>query len=121
MRDPLVDLPPGLPVELDPSLAPARAAILRAAADLRRVPDETLDRPRRWRPLDLEDVELRYGAYRVVERLLAGYGRLEALIVGRDPGVLDARFADGTDARRIAVGAIDEIGETVARMPAAGR
>ena len=69
MPDPLIDLPPGPPVALDPSVLDARDAVLRAAADLLRVPEDTLDRPWRWRPLDLEDVELRYGAYRIIERL----------------------------------------------------
>jgi len=83
MRDPLVDLAPGPSVALDPAVVDARVAILGAVGDLLDVPDETLDRPWRWRPLDPEDIELRYGIYRALERLEEAGG---AIARGRADG-----------------------------------
>ncbi len=83
MRDPLIDLAPATPVPLHPSLAVARRGLAAVVADLLAVPDEALDRPWRWRGTDPDDIELRYGIYRIHERFEEAVG---AIAVGRAGG-----------------------------------
>jgi hypothetical protein len=87
MRDPLIDLAPGPPVALDPAVLEARAGIVAAVGDLLLVSDDALDRPWRWRPSDPHEIELRYGAYRILERLEEA------------AGAIDRGRADGAGAR----------------------
>ena len=56
---------------------------LTGAADLLAVADASLDDPWRWRATDPEDVELRYGLYRIHERLEAAIGAIEVGRAGR--------------------------------------
>jgi hypothetical protein len=78
--DPLIDWPPAPAVPLDPAIGPARERVLAAATDLLAIADEALERPWRWRPADAEDVELRYGVYRMIERLDEAAA---AIVIGR--------------------------------------
>ena len=69
MHDPLIDLATVPPVPLDPAVHAARESLRNAVGDLSAVPDGSLDGPWRWRPTDADDLERRYGFYRIHERL----------------------------------------------------
>ncbi len=81
MADPLIDLATVPPIPLHPAGLEARQPLTRSVADLLAVADTSLDDPWRWRATDPQDVELRYGLYRIHERLEAAIGAIE---VGRD-------------------------------------
>jgi len=83
MTDPLIDLATVPPIPLHPAVLAARQPLARCVADLLTVADASLDDPWRWRPADPEDVELRYGLYRIHERLETAIGTIE---VGRAHG-----------------------------------
>ena len=83
MHDPLIDMATVPATPLHPALVAARGPLTAAVHDLPAVPDTVLDAPWRWRPSDLEDVELRYGFYRITERLEAA---ITAIEVGRAAG-----------------------------------
>jgi hypothetical protein len=55
---------------------------------------------------------------RVIRMILAAYGRLEALIVGRRPDILAQRFASGADATSIVTIAMADLVETADRVRA---
>lgn len=80
VHDPLTELAtvPGTP--LHPAVLAARLPLERAVRDLLAIRDDQLDGLWRWRPTDLDDVELRYGAYRIHERL---EGAIGAIALGR--------------------------------------
>jgi hypothetical protein len=80
MNDPLIDLATVSPTPLHAALPGVRGSVRRIAADLLAVPDDTLERDWRWRPVDQTDVELRYGFYAIHETLEAAAG---AIAVGR--------------------------------------
>ena len=80
MADPLIDLATVPPIPLHPAVLAARQPLARSVADLLTVADASLDDPWRWRATDPEDVELRYGLYRIHERLEEAIGTIE---VGR--------------------------------------
>lgn len=86
MRDPLTELATVPATPLHPAVVAVRRPLAGVVADLLTVPDEALDGLWRWRPTDLDDVELRYGFYRIHERL-------EEAIRGMAPG-----HAEATDA-----------------------
>jgi hypothetical protein len=69
MNDPLAELTTNPRVPLPEPIPRARAAILAAVDDLLAVPDAALERPWRWRPGDEIDADVRYGFYRIHERL----------------------------------------------------
>jgi DinB superfamily len=83
MADPLIDLATVPSIPLHPAVLAARQPLTRSVADLLTVADASLDDPWRWRATDLEDVELRYGLYRIHERLEEAIGTIE---VGRAGG-----------------------------------
>jgi hypothetical protein len=69
MHDPMIELATVPATPRHPAVPAARPVLGGAVADLLTVPDETLKTPWRWRATDPVDNELRYGAYRIVERL----------------------------------------------------
>jgi hypothetical protein len=77
MQDPLIDLATVPPIPLHPAVVAARGPLERVAADLLAIPDARLDQAWRWRPTDPEEIELRYGIYRIHERLEAAIGAIE--------------------------------------------
>ena len=83
MADPLIDLATVPPTPLHPAVLAARQPLARSVADLLTVADASLEDPWRWRATDPEDVELRYGLYRIHERLEEAIGTIE---VGRADG-----------------------------------
>ncbi len=80
MDDPLIAFATIPPIPVHPAVIAARQPIGRVVSDLLAVPDEALEDAWRWRPSDVDDVELRYGVYRIHERLEAAIGAIE---VGR--------------------------------------
>jgi hypothetical protein len=85
MHDPLIELATVPPTPIHPAVLAARSAVARIAADLLDVPDRTLDSSWRWRATDPDDVELRYGFYRVHERFESAIG---TITVGRSGAAL---------------------------------
>ena len=69
MHDPLAELPTTPRVPVAEPLHRARAAIRAAVADVVAVPDTALERPWRWHADDPDDLDIRYGLYRLHERL----------------------------------------------------
>ncbi|HEU0237282.1 MAG TPA: DinB family protein, partial [Candidatus Limnocylindrales bacterium] len=69
MHDPLAELPTTPRVPIAEPLRRARTAIRTAVADMVAVPDAALERPWRWHPDDPDDLDVRYGLYRLHERL----------------------------------------------------
>ena len=69
MHDPLAELPTTPRVPVAEPLRRARAAIRAAVADVVAVPDTALERPWRWHADDPDDLDVRYGLYRLHERL----------------------------------------------------
>src|SRR6476620_9771653 len=80
MADPLIDFATVPPVPIHPAVLAARGPLTGAISDLLAVADASLEDACRWRATDPEDVELRYGLYRIHERLEAAIGAID---VGR--------------------------------------
>jgi hypothetical protein len=83
VRDPLTDLATVPPIPIHPAVVAARLRLAQVVDDLRAVPDASLDTMWRWRSTDTEDVELRYGLYRIGERIEEAISAIE---VGRAEG-----------------------------------
>ena len=83
MADPLIDLATVPPIPLHPAVLAARQPLAGAVAALLTVADTSLDDPWRWRATDPEDVELRYGLYRIHERLETAIGTIAVGRAGR--------------------------------------
>lgn len=80
VHDPLTELANVPATPLHAAVLAARIPLERAVADLLAIRDDRLDGPWRWRPGDLDDVEVRYGLYRIHERLEGAVG---AIALGR--------------------------------------
>ncbi|MEP6638869.1 MAG: DinB family protein, partial [Chloroflexota bacterium] len=79
MDDPLIDLATVPPVPLPPAAQAARGPLAGVVADLLAIPDRALDRPWRWLPSDIdESVDVRYGLYRIHERMEAANAAITA-------------------------------------------
>jgi hypothetical protein len=83
MRDPLTELATVPAVPLHPAVVAARAPLAALIADLLAVPDEALERRWRWLPSDIDELDVRYGIYRVHERFESA---IAAITVGRGGG-----------------------------------
>jgi DinB family protein len=83
MHDPLTELATVPTTPLHPAVLAARTPLASVVANLLAVPDGKLENPWRWRPTDPDDVELRYGFYRIHERLEAA---VTAITLGRADG-----------------------------------
>ncbi len=83
MHDPLTELATVPAVPLHPAVVAARAPLAAVVADLRAIPDETLERRWRWLPSDIDELDVRYGLYRVHERLESA---IAAIVTGRGDG-----------------------------------
>ena len=83
MNDPMIDLAAVAPTPLHPAVHAQRQRLRGVVRDLVAVTDDRLDDPWRWRPVDREPVELRYGFYWIHEQL-------EAAIAAIDTGRSDA-------------------------------
>lgn len=77
MHDPLIELATVPAVPLHPVIIAARASLAAAVADLSAIRDATLEGPWRWRPTDRGDFDVRYGIYRIHERLETAIGAIE--------------------------------------------
>jgi hypothetical protein len=71
MNDPLIELTPGPGIAPAPAILAARAALEATWAELVTVPDSVLEEAWRWRSDDPADADIRYGFYRIHERLEA--------------------------------------------------
>lgn len=78
MHDPLTELATVPAVPLHPALLDARASLAATIADLGAIPDGSLERPWRWRSTDPADLDVRYGIYRIHERLQTAIAAIEA-------------------------------------------
>lgn len=97
-----------------PSIDRARRAFGAAVTDMLAVPDATLEGPWRWRPDDPDDVDVRYGLYRIHEALeeaVAAVVRGRAASGGDAPAPAVPRLADATLARWALHGAVAPLRE----------
>jgi len=78
MHDPLIELATVPAVPLHAAVVAARARLAGATADLLAIADGSLESPWRWRPTDRDDLDVRYGVYRIHERLETAIGAIEA-------------------------------------------
>ena len=116
MDDPLVDLTPGPGIPVAPVLRRSRDALAAAWSALVAVPDGFLELAWPWRPGDELDADIRYGFYRIHERLeeaAAGIVRGRS-VAGEGPEVGPAVpiLASATAARwelRAAVATLGEV------------
>jgi hypothetical protein len=117
MDDPLIALTPGPTLPIAPPIAAARRATLSAMADLLAVPDGRLEAAWPWRPGDPEDVDVRYGFYRIDERLeeaaaAIAHGRAGSG-EGADVGPAVPILASATAARWELRGALAAVDDTI--------
>jgi hypothetical protein len=77
MNDPLTDLATIPAIPIHGAVPGARAAMRRIASALLGVPDDALEQGWRWRADDAKDIELRYAAYAIHERLERAVGAIE--------------------------------------------
>jgi hypothetical protein len=80
MHDPQTDLSTVPAIPIHPAVIGARVPLGQVVTDLLAIGDERLEGPWRWRPTDHDDVDVRYGVYRIHERLEQAIG---AISVGR--------------------------------------
>lgn len=69
MNDPLLELTPGPSIPIAPAILAARRGLDAAVGSLLAVPDGVLEAPWTWRPGDPGAADVRYGFYRVHERI----------------------------------------------------
>ena len=69
MHDPLTDLATVPAVPLHPAVMAIREPLSAIVADLLAIPDDALERRWRWLPSDIDELDVRYGLYRVHETL----------------------------------------------------
>src|SRR6478609_9720635 len=69
MHDPLTELATVPAVPLHPAVIAARAPLAGVIADLLAISDAALERRWQWLPSDIDELDVRYGLYRVHERL----------------------------------------------------
>ena len=81
--DPLIDLATVPPVPLHPAVIAARAPLAGVISDLLAIPDDALERRWRWLPSDLDELDVRYGLYRIHESLESA---ISAIATGRGVG-----------------------------------
>ena len=73
MHDPLTELATVPAVPLHPAVIATRGRRWpRSIADLLAIPDDALERRWRWLPSDIDELDVRYGLYRIHERLEIG-------------------------------------------------
>ena len=69
MHDPLIDLATVPAAPLHPAVLASRAPLAGLITDLLTVPDDALERRWRWLPSDIDELDIRYGMYRIHESL----------------------------------------------------
>jgi DinB superfamily len=84
MHDPMTELATVPAVPLHPAVVAARGPLGTVVADLLAIPDDALERHWRWLPSDIDELDVRYGLYRVHERLESA---IAAIVSGRDDDV----------------------------------
>jgi hypothetical protein len=89
MHDPLTELATVPAVPLHAAVVAARGPLAAVIADLLAIPDDALERRWRWLPSDIDELDVRYGLYRVHERFESA---IAAITTGRGGG------GDGSDA-----------------------
>ena len=83
MRDPLTELATVPAIPLDPAVVATRAPLAAVVDELLAVPDDALERRWRWLPSDIDELDIRYGLYRVHESLESA---IAAIATGREAG-----------------------------------
>lgn len=83
MNDPMTELATVPPVPLHPAVVATRAPLAALVADLLAIPDDALESRWQWLPSDIDELDVRYGLYRVHERLESAIG---AITTGRAGG-----------------------------------
>jgi hypothetical protein len=104
MHDPLIELAPAPAVPLHPAIAAARDDLVAAMREVLAIPDDAMERPWRWRPTDEADLDVRYGIYRLHERLVEAIAAVERGRAGSPGGSAAGRpaippLAAATEAR----------------------
>jgi DinB family protein len=80
MHDPLTELATVPSVALHPAVVAARRPLGAVVFDLLAIPDDALERRWRWLPSDIDELDVRYGLYRIHERLESA---IAAIATGR--------------------------------------
>lgn len=93
MRDPLLELLPGPGIPVHGSITALRAAVAKAVAELATVPDSALESPWPWRSDDPKDADVRYGFYRIHERLEEASAAIPVGMAGGEGRRMEARLA----------------------------
>jgi hypothetical protein len=88
MNDPLTELATVPAVPLHPAVFAARGPLGAAVADLLAIPDDALERRWRWLPSDIDELDVRYGLYRVHERLESAIAAIATGRAGDVPGAM---------------------------------
>jgi hypothetical protein len=78
MHDPLIELATVPAVPLHPAVIAARAPLAVVIAGLLAIPDEALEWRWQWLPSDIDELDVRYGLYRVHERLESAIAAITA-------------------------------------------
>lgn len=89
LTDPLLELTPGPTLPVAAAVVAARSAVMAAFDELLTVPDRVLEAAWRWRAADPLDADIRYGFYRIHERLeeAAASVLVGRAALGEGPGV----------------------------------
>jgi hypothetical protein len=69
MHDPLIDLATVPAAPLHPAVLASRAPLAGLVTDLLAVPDDALEHRWQWLPSDIDELDIRYGMYRIHESL----------------------------------------------------
>ena len=83
MHDPLTELATVPAVPLHPAVIATRESLSAIVPDLLAIPDDALEHRWRWLPSDIDELDIRYGLYRVHESLELA---ITAIATGRGAG-----------------------------------
>ena len=83
MRDPLSELATVPAVPLHPDVVATRGPLAAVITDLLAIPDTALERRWTWLPSDIDEIDVRYGIYRIHETLESA---IAAITYGRGDG-----------------------------------
>jgi hypothetical protein len=83
MHDPLTELATVPAIPLHPDVVATRGPLAAVISDLIAIPDAALERRWVWLPSDVDDLDVRYGLYRIHESLESA---IAAIVFGRGDG-----------------------------------
>ena len=87
MNDPLTELATVPAVPLHPDVVATRGPLAAVITDVLAIPDTALERRWTWLPSDIDEIDVRYGIYRIHEMLESA---IAAITYGRGDGASPA-------------------------------